>query len=353
MNINKLMNSLSRKDNKTRIIGLLSILIFLWIMMYFIPELLISLLDTFLGNIILLLIILLVGLNDYKYGVGLFAIIVVIHRYCVLSRREKFTQQSHDDFISIQRTINPQSIFDMDKLKDQVSQDELDYFNENGEWPWSQETELFYMQAISKNPYIRTSPKDSVGYVKKIYNENAILQILSQQTKEGQFLLSGILVKDPNGNSNETLPSGFGEFGYTSGLKEDLSDDVIKCNMDTYELERTTYTGRDGINNAQTSITNKVDYTDLENIIPGFKFVNEKCNPCLALKSPPDYSCPFELKLKGKPSTISPIWKSLWGINDPYTDVLQSKPSFLDEKIDPNEFPLLSELQSELRSQKK
>ena len=114
-------------------------------------------------------------------------------------------------------------------------------------------------------------------------------------------------------------------------------------------LERITYTGKGGIFGEQTSKVSPVNYNDLENIIPGFEFLNGPCNPCGAINENPDYSCPFKLKVKNKSPFISNVWQKLWNIND---NPLQSMPSFLSEYINPNEFPLLSELQSELNKQK-
>jgi hypothetical protein len=45
----------------------------------------------------------------------------------------------------------------------------------------------------------------------------------------------------------------------------------------------------------------------------GFSFVSGPCNPCVALNSPGDFSCPFRLNVKGD-DTISGPWKSLWGL---------------------------------------
>jgi hypothetical protein len=52
------------------------------------------------------------------------------------------------------------------------------------------------------------------------------------------------------------------------------------------------------------------------------------------------------LKLKNKPPFVSGVWQNLWGIND---NPIQSTPSFLNENINPEKFPLLSELQTELK----
>jgi hypothetical protein len=235
--------------------------------------------------------------------------------------------------------------------ENQASQEELDYFNKNGMWPWSNSTIKLYEAAIKSSPFIRTLPKDSVNYARTIYNEAAILRIISYQTKEGHFLLNGVLVKNPSGNKYEDLPNGFGDFALSkdSGLLKNRSDDIIKCNMNNPQnstLERITYTGKGGIFGEQRSKITEVDYNELEKIIPGFTFLNGPCNPCGALNENPDYSCPFRLKVKNKPPFVSGVWQHLWGIND---NPLESVPSFLSENINPDKFPLLSELQTELQ----
>jgi hypothetical protein len=178
--------------------------------------------------------------------------------------------------------------------ENQASQEELDYFNSHGMWPWSQDTIKLYVNAVNSSPFIRTFPEDSVNYARTVYNEAAILRIISYQTKEGGFLLNGVLVKNPSGNKYEDLPNGFGDFALSeeSGLLENRSDDVIKCNMKNPNnsiLERTTYTGKGGIFGEQTSKTTPVDFNDLEKIIPGFSFLNGPCNPCGALNEKTDY----------------------------------------------------------------
>jgi hypothetical protein len=97
------------------------------------------------------------------------------------------------------------------------------------------------------------------------------------QSNEGQFLINGVLVKNSN-----SLPNGVGDFAYTSGL---TSNDIIKCNMSSNTLERTT---------AKYGEKTLVDYTKLENIIPGFHFLKSPCNPC----NENPLSCPFKIRLK-------------------------------------------------------
>jgi hypothetical protein len=336
-------------------VGLLTILVGLWFVLYFIPDIFTSLFNTFLGNLILLAISALTIMYDLRYGVIVSVVFIVLYRFARLTqRKEAFTwnKESTTDFLLIQNSINRQRIFDVDMIqKNQASQEEVDYFNKNGVWPWSQKTIELYTEALNSNPFIRTEVMDAINYARTIYNEAAILRMLSYQTKEGKFLLNGVLVMDPSGNPKETLPSGYGDYAYKSGLIDNKALDIIKCNMkdpNGATLERTTYTGKGGIYGEQTSKVSPVDYNDLENIIPGFQFVNGPCNPCGAVNEMPDYSCPFKLSVQNNPSFISQVWQYLWAVND---NPLQSTPTFLSENINPDEFPLLSELQTELNKQ--
>ena len=311
------------KDISSKMIGLLTILILIWLVLYLIPELLASLFNTVLGCMILSIIVLLVGLNnysDYRYGIMLGIVVIIMYRFLKLSApaKEGFTwsQDSTNSFLQIQNSINRNVIFDPIQIQKQASQDELDYFLQNGMWPWSQEVIDLYSKMLDKNPFIRTYPKDAIIHARTIYNQNAILQIISWQNKEGNFLINGVEVNDNSKNPLEDLPSGFGNFGYSSGLITNRSNSIIRCKVnpegENMTLEKRTYTGKDRITGLQTKDISDVDYNDLENIIPGFKFTNGPCNPCVALNSPPDYSCPFTLKLKNKSSSTSSVWNYLW-----------------------------------------
>lgn len=308
------------KDIVSKMIGLLTILILLWLVLYLIPELFVSLFNTVLGGMILLVIVFLVGLNDYKYGIMLGIALIIIYRFLQLSApvKEGFTwsQDSTNKFLQIQNTINRNVIFDPIQIQKQASQEELDYFLQNGMWPWSQEVQDLYSKMLDKNPFVRTYPKDAIIHARTIYNQNAILQIISWQNKEGNFLINGVEVNDNSKNPLEDLPSGFGNFGYSSGLIIRRNNPIIRCKVNpegkNMTLEKRTYTGKDGITGLQTKDISDVDYNDLEQIIPGFKFTNGPCNPCVALNSPPDYSCPFTLKLKNKSSATSSVWNYLW-----------------------------------------
>ena len=128
--IKKLFNN----DNKTKLIGLLTILVLLWLILYLIPGLFISLFNTLLGNFILLLTTILLLSYNLKYGLGLALILVILFRFFQLSReKEGFTwnKSSENDFLLIEDTINRNIVFDVNIIKNQASQDELNYFNTN------------------------------------------------------------------------------------------------------------------------------------------------------------------------------------------------------------------------------
>ena len=323
MNISKNLKNLknlNNEDTKTKIIGLLTILIGLWLIVYLIPSFFVSLFNTILGRLILIIVVILVGLNNYRYGMILGLVLIIMTRFVDLidvKNTESFglSQVSTNNFLKVEHTINPEVVFDIDELNKQVSQEELDYFLDHGMWPWSEEVIKLYTKAINRNKFIRTYSGDSINYVRTIYNQNAILRVLSMETKEGDFMLSGVEINDGSRNKLEDLPSGYGNYGYNSGLIKHMYP-VIKCKIDdngNASLEKTEYTGKGGIFGEQTSKKKFIDYNNLESEIPGFKFLNGPCNPCKAVNSSPDYSCPYSLDIKRVEPGVSGVWKYLWG----------------------------------------
>ena len=74
----------SRK-NITLAVGLFSLLIFLWVVMFAIPGLFVSLFDTGLGNLILIAFIVLAGLYNVGLAVGLSVIFLILWRFSHMS----------------------------------------------------------------------------------------------------------------------------------------------------------------------------------------------------------------------------------------------------------------------------
>lgn len=300
--------------------------------------------DMFLGTLLLLLFIV---TKNYMFAIGLVTLFAIYNP----ALREGFTwtSDSTKNFIDVQKTINPHVVFDTDELQKQAPQEELDFFLQNGYWPWSQQVQELYKQSVAANPFVRTDPEDAMNNAMKIYNQSIILEMISWQTKEGQFLLKGVAISDGSGNKLEDLPSGWGDYGYSSGLITKRNN-IIQCGLNkdgSRSLQQTKFTGKDKITGAQTKEVTAVDYNKLEDLIPGFSFINGKCNPCVAINDTPDYSCPFNLDISGSNSNMSAVWQYLWGIN---TDPLQSNPSSVNNEnnVDPNKFPLLNGLKTEL-----
>ena len=266
--------------------------------------------------------------KQYLYAlISVLAIIVVQQLWSI---EEGFTADSTKEFLDLQSTINPNTNFDMDEIGRQATQEELDYYLKNKMWPWSEDLKEVYKTAIISNPYVRLEPGLAVDRARVIYNESIMWQILSWQTKEGQFLLNGVIVKDPSSNP----VSGFGDFPYSSELVKERHD-VVKCADDKGKLVlmRTRNVGLDQ-NGAYITKQFAVDLGTLDKLIPGFTFSTfEKsgaksdlpfgstfskggkggCNPCVALNDPPDYSCPFKLDIMSVQPGVSSVWARLWG----------------------------------------
>jgi hypothetical protein len=275
-------------DTSIMLIIVVSILVSFLLLFYFIPSLGVSLFHTFLGN----------QTQNLKEGF-------------------QWKQKKIEDFLRTQRTLNYNIIFDVEELQKQASEKEVDYFLQHSMWPWSKETINLYEAHALDNIYIQNTTKNSVNQARRIYNETAILQLLSQQSKEGQFLLNGVEV-----NTDITLTGdGVGSFGYNSGLINNLYNTIYKCGQDKKTgntvLKQFQYIGDDKMVGNHTTKIENANVSNLEQLIPGFSFLKEPCDPCSALNydSNQRYTCPFELKIKENKGPISAIWEYLWSLN--------------------------------------
>jgi hypothetical protein len=208
----KELKNLINQDNKTMLIGLLSILVALWIILYVIPNFLGSLFNTILGNLILLLSLVLVSSQNIKYGIALAIIFVVLYRFSHLKEGFTWSEESGRQFIELQNSINPNTVFDLKEIKKQASQEEVDYFLKNSKWPWSKGVEDLYKELLNKNTYVRLNPDDAINDVKTRYNQTIITQILSGQLD--------VLQNNLNKHSNINERDGLGSYAYSSGLEK-------------------------------------------------------------------------------------------------------------------------------------
>ena len=223
--------------------------------------------------------------------------------------KNKWNESVIKDFIRTQAAQNQDVIFDMDMIQLQATQKEAEELINTGMWPWSKRTQDIYFDAISRSTMSKKGPLKSMNNDRTIYNENAILQMIALNDKEGQFLIEGGRVPGTSRAFADPY-SGRGTYGINSGLISN-DNDLIQCKKD--KLVRIHSVGNDGITGAHVSKISDVDYNELPKLVKGFKFVKEPCDPCVALNSPADYTCPFSIKKKGHP-LISFAWEKLWSL---------------------------------------
>ena len=187
--------------------------------------------------------------------------------------------------------------FDLDILQNQTTPDEVEQLMATGYWPWPDDLKNDYMDKVMTSTIIKIEPKYALDYAMKIYNQNAARELLAWNTKEGQFLLYG------------------GDLGVSDGMPKNVHN-TIKCSTDSKGksiMEKKIYTGMNFWNGYMNTTITTVNPEEIPKDMNGFTFVNNPCNPCVALNSPGDFSCPFKLNVKGDDSITNP-WKSLWGL---------------------------------------
>jgi hypothetical protein len=207
-----------------------------------------------------------------------------------------------EKFIYLLLSINPNTYFDVEKLKEQATEEDLQFYNEHGYWFWGDETKKAYEEDIKRNKFLQEYPKGQyMKNAQKIYNENIIKKILSWKSIEGQFLINGVITGNYEYEENKNLSTGHGKFPYTSGQLP-KGDSHIVCKDNQLHIKQNR------LNNDSKYLP--LDHKLLPTIVPNFKFYKESCDPCVALKYPPDYSCPFSINGE-EPSYI---WKLLWNL---------------------------------------
>ena len=76
----KWKNVFSRK-NMNLVVGLITLLLVLWLVMYAIPGLFANLFNTILGEMILLGIVVLCGMYNMNLGVGMAIVFVILYQF--------------------------------------------------------------------------------------------------------------------------------------------------------------------------------------------------------------------------------------------------------------------------------
>lgn len=73
-------SSVFSRKNMNLVVGLISLLLVLWVIMFAIPELFIRLFDTNLGNLVLVVFIFLAALYNTNLAIGLFIVFTILYR---------------------------------------------------------------------------------------------------------------------------------------------------------------------------------------------------------------------------------------------------------------------------------
>jgi len=329
--------------NNTSFVTTVSVFVVVLIILFLKPELFFMAFKTFLGNVVLLFIILGVSYIHFKYAIALALFFIILSRvaWTSSSLKEGFAEKENswskelvDKFLKFQKVLNPNVVFDMKVVQQQASPDEVEYLFMNNKWPWTKEVIDLYQQAVAENSFVKVDPGIAMIDAQRIYNEMAMKQILSFGTKEGTFLLNGVVI-----GHNQKMPSNV--------------NDLVRCGTDPNTkgsvVEKVVYNGYDSISGAMNKTVTNVEFGDIPGLVNGFQFLNGPCNPCSPLDNPPNYSCPFSLNT-GNGAEVSPIWKLLWypGGGAPNNEMLtgtSSKTGSGSEK-----FPILKELKNELNN---
>lgn len=215
-------------------------------------------------------------------------------------------------FLVYQRTVGENNYsYNIDIVQKQATAQEAEDLLKNGYWYWPDYLKEEYMEKVRRNNLIKIDPKASLDAAMKVYNQNAMKELLAWNSKEGNFLLYGI------------------DLGVTKGLPENLHN-TIKCSNDEIGnsvMQKKVYTGVNLWNGYSEYKLTNLKNEDLPNEIPGFSFVKSPCNPCSNLDlDRSNYVCPFEINIKKDPYSnlssnsdfksigITRIWKDLWGI---------------------------------------
>jgi hypothetical protein len=202
-------------------------------------------------------------------------------------------------FIAYQRTVNLNDHqFDLDILQKQASPEEAEHLLSTGFWPWPDDLKYEYLDKVWQNPIIKFAPSFALDYAMKLYNKTAARELLAWNFKEGQFLLYGANI------------------GVTEGMPKNVNNS-IKCVPDkdnnSFSIKKIVYKDMNLWNGYMEYDIQNLKPEEIPEHINGFSFVKTPCDPCVALNSPGNFSCPFRINDKGDDS-ISWPWKSLWNL---------------------------------------
>lgn len=205
-------------------------------------------------------------------------------------------------FLAYQKTMNKNNYqFNLDILQKQVNPKQVENYLQSGYWNWPNSLIKDFLIDIGNNKLIKYEPGVALNHSMRLYNQQAISNILSWNTKEGKLLLYGI---DLGATDEDKL------YYHRASLPHNSIKCVTDSNGNSY-MEKTEFNGIDKLSGYPIEKKTRLKPDELTNVIPGFSFVKDKCDPCVALDG--DYSCPFNINVNNdKKNDISNIWRKLW-----------------------------------------
>lgn len=245
---------------------------------------------SWIGNVVLFFGVAWLISLDYALGILVASVVLLL---CMTTRLEK----KREGFLSESSFVWPSSLlqqfqanhrfklYDLNVLQKQATASEVESFLYTDKWPWSKEVKDMYKDYIRKSYMIQIDPMEALKEAQRVYNQAAILDLMAINSKEGSFLLNGVVV------------------GHTPGLPANRNN-LIVCDSEKQTLVKKMDLGYSGIWGNILEQVEPVSDPDVENQIDGFHFLDGPCNPC-------SQSCPFSLDV-GDGGEISPIWQYKW-----------------------------------------
>lgn len=86
-----MITDIFNKKNMNFVVGIITLFIVLWVVMFAVPGLFVSLFNTFLGNVILAVFVVLAAMFSRNLAFGLAAVFLVLYRFSKMSvKKEMF-----------------------------------------------------------------------------------------------------------------------------------------------------------------------------------------------------------------------------------------------------------------------
>ena len=301
--------NMNMNQTHTLFIAIVAVIAVFSLSLFSFPNAFVFFFNDILGNVLLVLVVLGIFMWDPRWAIGIASIFIVLYQAFHLSQKQlqgereesgkvgkegfSWSDTQIENFKQFQKTFNPDITFDIQTVQRQATPEEVDYLLTNNKWPWSDAVQTMYKEAVMTDSFIRMDAGTALNTAQTIYNETAIKEILSWNSKEGTFILFGATV------------------GHTKGLPDNVNN-VIRC-AGSKGMEKVIHQGYASIHGDMIDNTTAVENSDIPSVVPGFQFLKEACNPCGALNDIPDYSCPFSINVGSGPD-VSSIWKDLWGL---------------------------------------